>query len=148
MRPSEKVAFQYLQERGYQPKDIDFNTARVVDFVCSDGKKFEVKSLQHKRTLLFTPNQWNHFNKSKINIIVVYKSQVRDVFPFEEALTRGYKTSILGKQEGGKSVKVSDEAHCELVAIAAYLTMETRKKKTIADAVEHLLEYKRREIEK
>ena len=97
MRASEKVAFQYLQERGYQPKDIDFNTARVVDFVCSDGKKFEVKSLQHKRTLVFTSNQWNHFNKSKIDIIVVYNGQVRGVFPFEEVLVRGYKTSILGK---------------------------------------------------
>uniref|UniRef100_A0A6M3Y0U0 Uncharacterized protein n=1 Tax=viral metagenome TaxID=1070528 RepID=A0A6M3Y0U0_9ZZZZ len=47
-----------------------------------------------------------------------------------------------------KTIWVSDEAHSELIAIAAYLTMESKKKKTIADAVEYLLEYKRREIEK
>jgi len=39
-----------------------------------------------------------------------------------------------------KSVKVEDEVHANLVAFAAYLTMQVKKKVTLSNAIEHLLE--------
>jgi len=51
-------------------------------------------------------------------------------------------------------VKVEDAVHANLVAFAAYLTMEAKKQVTLSDAIKHLLEnasatyYKKEVLEK
>lgn len=44
-----------------------------------------------------------------------------------------------------KTIRVSEETHAGLLAVSAYLTLETKRKASLEDAIKHLLDQKQKE---
>ena len=101
MRKSETVAYNYLLNGGYKKSEIDFSPIRSIDFLCSDGRKIEVKSLIPKQSLIFTEKQWNELQGSDVEIMVVNDDRVIHIFSFSNIKREPYKISIL-HQDGLK----------------------------------------------
>lgn len=51
MNKIELLAYNYIQSIGYKDDDIIFNANNTPDFICSDGKRFEVKRLSGNKVL-------------------------------------------------------------------------------------------------
>lgn len=107
MNKNEQVAYDYLLTQGYEKGDIDFNSRRYVDFICSDGKRYEAKT--YTKCLVFTENQLASFSDD-ISVIVVKDGKIMRVAPFGE-LWADVKTY---PDNGGKPVKLSVQVYEKL----------------------------------
>lgn len=84
MNKTEKLGFEWLQKQGYRRSYIKFNCNTSPDFVCFDGKRFEVKKLYKKdRALSFSSSQIKQLKDTDIILVfndeeLVYKFLWKD----------------------------------------------------------------------
>jgi len=72
MNQIELLGFEWLRKHGYEEKDIRFNCNKSPDFICSDGKRYEVKKIQ-KNQILFYPIQITSLKED--DIILVFQKE-------------------------------------------------------------------------
>ena len=65
MNKTELLGWELLREQGYKKKDVKFNCNKSPDFICSDGKRYEVKIIFGKN-ILFYPTQIKSLKKNDI----------------------------------------------------------------------------------
>jgi hypothetical protein len=105
MNKNEQMAFQWLiEKKGYTKEQIIFNKNKSPDFLCKDGKRFEVKSIMAKsKAKLFFFDLQLDILKNKDIIIVFNKGKFIAEFEW-------------GNKENSKFVIVSHRLHDEKVA--------------------------------
>jgi len=95
MNKTELLGFEWLKKQGYKNKDIKFRCNKSPDFICSDGKRYEVKIIMG-RSILFYPIQIKSFKKNDV-ILVFNKEKFitkflwkerRKIFPFNILLKK------------------------------------------------------------
>jgi hypothetical protein len=81
MNQTEQKAFQYLISTcGYTEDDVIFQPCRSPDFVCSDGKSFEVKKIVNRK-IMFHRKQFEQFRQANCLTILVYDETQKCVTP-------------------------------------------------------------------
>lgn len=139
MNKDEQIAYNYLLNQGYTEKDIDFRGNRSTDFIYSDGRKYEVKSLHpYGESLIFSKTQWDRFRESMVWIIVVKDERVIDVVPFERLSMRNLKIQIR-EFLGRKTINVSEETYEKLKQFKLEISARKGEHLSFSDAVDELL---------
>lgn len=77
MNKAEMLAFELLKKRGYKEEDIIYQGSKNPDFVCSDGKRFEVKRVYGKNELLFTEKQMEELRDT--DTILVFDTEHKEL---------------------------------------------------------------------
>ncbi|MBC8521368.1 MAG: hypothetical protein H8D26_05195, partial [Methanomicrobia archaeon] len=86
MNKAEIIAFELLKKRGYEEEDIIYQGTKNPDFICTDGKRFEVKRIYGRNELLFTQKQMKELqNDDKILVINTEIKKLSDEFLWSEA---------------------------------------------------------------
>jgi len=68
MNRTEQLAKSWLMRQGYKEEDITFRYDKTPDFVCADGKRYEVKRLYGKN-IFFGETQMRSLRKEDLILI-------------------------------------------------------------------------------
>lgn len=83
MNKSERIAFEWLiKEKGLTESEIIFSGSKTPDFLCKNGKKYEVKRL-YGNSILVYQSQVSDLKGSEILVVNTEKEQVFLVFPWD-----------------------------------------------------------------
>lgn len=124
MNENEKVGYEYLIQQGYSQEDIDFDQTRSIDFICSDGKKYEVKVVVDPNYVKFTAKQWKEIQGQNPFLIIVKDGKVTDVFPLNELANKDYMVFLQRRQQ--TVLKPPPSHHSEWDSVAEHLGRDTR----------------------
>lgn len=93
MNKTEAIALELIKEReGYKEDQIQFNSNKSPDFICSDGKRYEIKILYWKK-IIFHSTQVRQLKDGDI-ILVFDKGQCVTEFKWKERDKSPYKIKI------------------------------------------------------
>ncbi len=74
MNKTEQIAYQWLiKDIGYKPEDVIFQRAKTPDFICKDGKGFEVKKA-YGRTVWTYRSQFEKLLQQPKTSLLVFKT--------------------------------------------------------------------------
>lgn len=111
MNKAEMLAFELLKKRGYKEEEITYQGSKNPDFVCSDGKRFEVKRVYGKNDLLFSERQINELRSD--DTVLVFDTERKELigeFLWLEKTTRFFiKVTKLPKNK--LHITVSDRIY-------------------------------------
>lgn len=96
MNKTELLGWEWLKKQGYKKKDVKFNCNKSPDFICSDGKRYEIKIIVGK-SISFFPIQIKSLKKEDI-ILVFDKEKFITKFFWKERRKR-FPFNILLKKE-------------------------------------------------
>lgn len=111
MNKTEILAFELLKKRGYKEGDIAYQGSKNPDFVCSDGKRFEIKRIYGKNELLFTERQMKELKGT--DIILVFDSEDKELkgeFFWSDRQT-DFTIKIIKRSNTKMQITVSDKTY-------------------------------------
>ena len=112
MNKTETLAFNLLKERGYKEKDIIFNSNKTPDFMCNDGKRFEVKFL-YGNQLLFSKLQILVLKADDL-ILVFNRDRFISEFKWKDRRKSVFEIKIVDYGSDNKIIKINKETQKKL----------------------------------
>ena len=115
MNQAEMLAFEILKKRGYKEEEIIYQGTKNPDFVCNDGKRFEVKKLYGRDELLFTERQMKELENT--DTILVFnterKEQIGEFLWSGKEIQTKFKIKVI-KYQKKLQITISDEVYALL----------------------------------
>lgn len=139
MNKTETKAYQWLLKQGYSEDSMIFQPRRTPDFVCSDGKGYEVKRMYGKNTIWLYADQAEELAKNKDAEILVFSDDNDEPiarlpsFMLKGGVVKGIRLLVLCR--GMKHVIISDDTWQGLMTLKI-----KHKKKSIDATIKMLLE--------
>ena len=129
---SETMAYDWLIKKGYTYKDIKKNGKQTPDFICSDGKRYEVKTVYGNRIVIFD-HQYESLKPT--DIILVFDK-------------KGFVTKFLWKDKSTTKINVRINNVTPLIGISKETKTELDNLKeypieTYSDVVKRLINIKK-----
>jgi len=123
---TERLAYEYLLTKGYKEQDIHINGRISPDFICSDGKRYEVKLVRGNQ-ILFTKLQLDTlqpndivlvFNESGLKSEFLWKDRQKSGYRIHSFDYSGYRTVLIEKDiaDALKSIRLTErESYNEIL---------------------------------
>ena len=98
MNKTEQLGFKWLKKQGYKNNDIKFNVNKSPDFICSDGRRYEVKSLQKFNRIDFQTSQTKKLKNSDTILVFDEKRLVKE-FLWKDRKKQKFHFNILNTED-------------------------------------------------
>lgn len=112
MNTTELLAQEWLLSQGYKNTQIIFRPNVSPDFVCQDGKRYEVKRLYGNK-LLFTKDQVEVLKDTDI-ILVFDKEELKNKFLWKDKDKSIFNIFIYDSNKGISTIRVSKQTKARL----------------------------------
>ena len=138
LNTSEKIAYEWLKKKyKYSFKDI-VKSNKTPDFICNDGKRFEVKAL-YVNAIMFSKQQMNSLKDDDFIIVVdTNNKKVIECFKWKDREEKNFKIYV-PKQEY-QNMKIEEETHVKFFKAKNLAEFKNEGKVTVSDFIEELLE--------
>ncbi len=107
MNKTETLGYNWLKEKGYKDSEITFMSNRSPDFVCKDGRRFEVKFL-YGRQILFSFPQTKQLQEEDV-ILVFDRKELKDQFKWGEKQKSLFNIKVLEYDENATTIRLGKE---------------------------------------
>ena len=107
MNKTELMAKEWLEKKGYHENDMIFRPQVSPDFICKDGKRYEVKFLYGNK-LLFYNKQVKQLKNTDIILVFTNKGFFSE-FMWGERNKTIFDITIKANNEHLKAIRISDE---------------------------------------
>jgi len=112
MNQAEILAFELLKKRGYKEEEIIYQGSKNPDFICNDGKRFEIKRVYGRNELLFTERQMKELEGT--DIILAFNSERKELIGeflwSEKEIQTKFKIKVI-KYQKKLQITVSDRIY-------------------------------------
>jgi hypothetical protein len=146
MNISEEKGYNYLLKNGYKPEDITFQPLKTPDFICKDGKCFEVKK-RYGNSIWFYDKQFEIIKKVKADILIFSDLSEEPLIIKNEDLVEGVNTKVyFSNQLYDKPINVRIVSREDFTVIRLSVSTIERLKKlgtmdeTYDDVINRLIE--------
>ncbi len=138
LNTSEKIAYEWLKKKyKYSFKDI-IKSNKTPDFICNDGKRFEVKAL-YVNSIMFSQQQMNSLKDDDF-IIVVDTNNKKIVGYFKWKDREKEKFRIYVPKQNYSGIKIDEETHTKFFKAKNLAEFKSEGRVTVSDFIEELLE--------
>lgn len=107
MNNTELYAKKWLLKNGYKEEEIIFRQNSSPDFICKDGKRFEVKYLYGNK-LIFSKKQEDNLKKTDI-ILVFDKNGLKAQFNWGDKDKTMFEVIVYDTNKGNTTIKASEK---------------------------------------
>ena len=112
---TELMAKEWLIKGGYKDNEIRKNGRQTPDFVCSDGKRYEVKFLYGNQILFY--NKQIPSMKDEDMVIIFNRNQFISQFKWKDRYNQPIKIKIIILQENKTKVEIETEILNQLIKL-------------------------------
>lgn len=144
MNKSEAKAKRWLLEKkGYLESEMVFQRARTPDFLCADGKSFEVKRL-YSNTIWFYDTQVEQIRNEEDCFVVVISDEEEPIAIIKSeqirdgAIIAGVRVKVIEKTNE-TTVKLKGEVLERVLRERAKRERETKEAVSIAEVVKEII---------
>jgi len=138
LNASEKIAYEWLKKKYKYSFGNIVKSNKTPDFICNDGKRFEVKAL-YVNSIMFSQQQMNSLNDDDFIIVVdTNKKMVVSYFRWHNRDIKKFKIYV--PKNDFIDLKISKETHIKFFKAKNLAEFKNEGKVTVSDFIEELLE--------
>lgn len=108
MNQTERIAFEWLKNKGYKEQEILFRSSKTPDFVCNDGKRYEVK-LAYSNQILFSKSQIKYLKDGDYILVFNNRDFMVDEFLWKNRNKSKFTIKVIDYMKNRRILKISAE---------------------------------------